>query len=237
VTSPISQSSYIFNGLQELCLRCGEQNGSQILLIPPLFDEFNKMRGFLVAIMRGLADHNIGTILPDLPGMNESIAPPEKQNMATWQRALITCIDQIGPVSHVAAFRGGCILDISPKVDAIWQFSPISEAQVLKTLIRAQIAADKTAGGPSSLEDLTRRTRSQITILAGHPLSPEMSKYLQNVSSPGKYRDIRTVRMETDRQEADYSVSGTPLWLRSEPDNDLQMAKILADDIHQWASQ
>ena len=49
----------------------------RVLLIPPLFEEANRMRRTLVLAMRALsADMGIvPSLLPDLPGQNDSLEP------------------------------------------------------------------------------------------------------------------------------------------------------------------
>jgi hypothetical protein len=45
---------------------------------------------------------------------------------------------------------------------------------------------------------------------------------------------LRTVRLDSDPMVADRHIDGAPLWRRSEPDNDIALAALLADDIAGW---
>ena len=47
-------------------------------------------------------------------------------------------------------------------------------------------------------------------------------------------RPQRVTRLETDFKSADAKFPGTPLWRRTEPDNDPALSALLADDITQW---
>ena len=44
-------SSFSANGPDELCLLAGPDKNLRILLVPPLFDEMNRMRRMLVDLM------------------------------------------------------------------------------------------------------------------------------------------------------------------------------------------
>src|SRR3546814_19278807 len=80
----------------------------QILIIPPFFEEMNRTRWLLLAAMRTLDEARIGTILPDLPGQNESLAPDESVGLAVWRAALERLAGQSGvSFGMVAAFRSG----------------------------------------------------------------------------------------------------------------------------------
>jgi hypothetical protein len=45
---------------------------------------------------------------------------------------------------------------------------------------------------------------------------------------------VRTVRLATDRAEADLKMEGPPLWRRAEPQNSYELAEAMALDISQW---
>ena len=80
--------TYHFAGHDEHVLCFGAEYSRQILIIPPLFDEMNRCRRMLVQAMRGLAERNVGSLLIDLPGCNESLAALEQQSLTTWREAV-----------------------------------------------------------------------------------------------------------------------------------------------------
>jgi hypothetical protein len=45
---------------------------TRLLIVPALFDEGNRMRRLTVEVMRRLAASGIASVLPDLPGLQES---------------------------------------------------------------------------------------------------------------------------------------------------------------------
>ena len=67
---------------EELIVRHGAGSEPRLLVIPPLYGEHNLMRRMLVETMRRLADAQIDTVLPDLPGWNESLQSLEKQTLS-----------------------------------------------------------------------------------------------------------------------------------------------------------
>jgi hypothetical protein len=46
---------------------------------------------------------------------------------------------------------------------------------------------------------------------------------------------LRTVRLATDRAEADRRIDGLALWRRSEPGSSSELAEVLAADLHAWS--
>ena len=81
-----------------------------ILFVPPLFEESNRTRRTLVLAMRALAADGFATLLPDLPGQNESLAPLEQIDLANWQNALAEVAATIDGPLIIASQRGGALL-------------------------------------------------------------------------------------------------------------------------------
>ena len=54
-------------------MRIGAADAPPILFVPPLFEEMNRTRALIAAIMRALAARGYGCWLPDLPGTGESL--------------------------------------------------------------------------------------------------------------------------------------------------------------------
>lgn len=226
-------TTYQFDGNDELCLRFGPDNGPRLLILPPLFDEANRVRHLMVECARALAELGVSSLLPDLPGCNESPVPLEHASLSLWQAALITCSEQLGPVTHVASLRGGALLDGALGDRQRWRLAPVKGGQLLRTMLRTRIASDREAGITSSSEALMEQARSAGIELAGNGLSPCMICELDS-AAPSEDSAIRLVRFADDPLDADGRITGAPLWLRAEPAHDPAMAAAMAQDIAAW---
>ncbi len=69
--------------------------------------------------------------------------------------------------------------------------------------------------------------------LSGYRLSEGLLEALKQ-AKPGSPERLRTVRLQSDRNEADLKVEGAALWRRSEPANAPELAAALAADISDW---
>ena len=56
----------------EWLMRIGAEDAPPILFVPPLFEEMNRTRALIAAVMRRLAAQGFGCWLPDLGGTGES---------------------------------------------------------------------------------------------------------------------------------------------------------------------
>jgi hypothetical protein len=199
-----------------------------IVVVPPLFEEANRTRRTLVLAMRALAADGFAAVLPDLPGQNESLVPLADVDLDRWQGALAEVAAGIeGPVI-VASVRGGALIDHRAKAAAWWRFAPVGGASLLRTLLRARVAADREAGVASSLESLQAAAESEALLLAGNALSPAMVAQLGRAEAQ-PVEPLRSVGLGAD------GISGTPLWLRAEPGEDAAMAREIAADITAWS--
>jgi hypothetical protein len=72
--------------------------------------------------------------------------------------------------------------------------------------------------------------------LAGYRLSDTLFAALHE-AKPAEAERRRTVRLASDRAEADLKVEGPALWRRSEPANSPELAELLSADIAQWSDQ
>jgi hypothetical protein len=225
--------AYRFDGNDELCLCHGPESGPALLILPPLFDEANRVRHLMVETARALATNGIASLMPDLPGCNESQALLENASLSLWQAALIACGDQLGPVSHVASLRGGALLDEALGDLPRWRLAPVKGGQLLRTMLRTRIASDREAGMTSTSEALMEAARSQGIELAGNILSPCMIREL-DAAAPSQAHAVRLVRFADDPLEADARIVGAPLWLRAEPAHDPAMAGSIAADLAAW---
>ncbi|MCW0197840.1 hypothetical protein [Sphingopyxis sp.] len=199
-----------------------------VLLVPPLFDEANRLRRTLVLAMRALTADGFAAVLPDLPGQNESLVALEDVDLERWREALADIAASIvGPVI-IAAIRGGALIDHRAKAAAWWRLAPVGGASLLRTMMRARVAADREAGILSSLDSLQEAARTAPLLLAGNALSPAMIAQLGTAEAQ-PVEPLRSVGLGAD------GIAGTPLWLRAEPGEDAAMAAAIAADIIAWS--
>lgn len=199
-----------------------------IVIVPPLFEEANRMRRTLVLAMRALAADRFAAVLPDLPGQNESLVALADVDLDRWREALAEAVAAVEGPAVVASVRGGALIDHRAKAAAWWRLAPVGGASLLRTLLRARVAADREAGVTSSLESLQEIARSEALLLAGNALSPAMLAQL-NAAEAQPVEPLRSVSLGAG------GVAGTPLWLRAEPDEDAGMAAAIAADITAWS--
>lgn len=202
-----------------------------ILFVPPLFEEANRTRRTLVLAMRALAADGFAALLPDLPGQNDSLVPLEQVDLTTWQSALADIAATIDGPLIIASLRGGTLIDHHAKAAAWWRLAPVGGASLLRTLLRARVAADREAGLTSSLDSLQTEAATAPLLLAGNRLSPAMMAQL-GAAETQPVAPRRTVTLGTGAD----AVAGTPLWLRAEPGEDSAMAAAIAADITAWST-
>ncbi len=196
-----------------------------IAIIPPLFDEMNRTRRMMIEAMRALGLRGVSSMLPDLPGCNESLAPMAQQSITGWRNAVADVTRQY-KVTHIAAIRGGCLLDDVAGLPSL-RLAPVAGASLLKTMLRTRIAADREAGVNTSMEELRAMGERADCDLAGYALGPSMLKEL-DAANPAQGDFISEV------QNAD--IAGTPLWLRSEPGENANMSAALAARLDAWSA-
>lgn len=201
-----------------------------ILIVPPLFEEANRTRRTLVLAMRALAADGFAALLPDLPGQNESLVPLAKVDLASWQSALADAAAAIDGPLVIASLRGGTLIDHHAKAAAWWRLAPAGGAALLRTLMRARVAADREAGLTSSLDSLQADAATAPLLLAGNRLSPAMIAQL-GAAEIQPVAPLRTVALGSGAD----AIAGTPLWLRAEPGEDSAMAAAIAADIAAWS--
>ncbi|WP_137753169.1 hypothetical protein [Sphingopyxis sp. L1A2A] len=201
-----------------------------ILFVPPLFEEANRSRRTLVLAMRALAADGFAAQLPDLPGQNESLVPLAEVDLARWQDALTKTAAAIDGPLIVASLRGGTLIDHSANAAARWRLAPVSGASLLRTLMRARVAADREARLTSSLDSLQANAVTAPLLIAGNLLSPAMMAQLGSAEA----RPVAPLRTVTLGSGAE-AIAGTPLWLRAEPGEDAAMAAAIAADIAAWS--
>ena len=224
-------SGYVFARAEEYCLMAGDSNASRrILIVPPLFDEMNRMRRVLVSAMRGLADLGVCSILPDLPGCNESMARLVDQDLDKWRGAIAAVAEQLG-ATHIASIRGGVLIDNGSARLPHWRLSPVKGGSLLKAMLRTRIAGDKETGISSNMESLIEQGCREPIELAGNMIGPDMLSSMQYAEA----EPLAKLTVTALGDGAD-EVSGRALWLRAEPQDDPAMATSIAEQLYHWSA-
>ncbi len=218
--------SYHVAGQGEHALCFGGGMARQILIVPPLFDEMNRVRRMLVQAMRALADREVGSLLIDLPGCNESAADLTQQSLSGWAQAVSIAASQLG-ATHVASLRGGALVDHGAPSLPHWRLAPAKGASLLKTMLRTRIAGDREAGRGSTEAGLLATAQTHPIELGGNILGPDMIAGLGDALPQSLARlMVRTLGQD---------IEGTPLWLRAEPGEDATMSASIAADLDDWS--
>lgn len=219
--------TYSVAGHDEFCLSFGGDSVRRILIIPPLFDEMNRMRRVLAVAMRDLAERGIRSVLIDLPGCNESLASLPEQSLDSWRNAVAACVDQLA-MTHIASIRGGALVDDVLPESPHWRLASVKGTSLLKTMIRTRIAGEKEAGNSISEAQLLAEAETVPIELAGNVLSPDMVAQLA-VAEPVALPQLTERKLGVD-------IVGSPLWLRAEPQDDAVLSANIADDLDRWSA-
>jgi hypothetical protein len=176
-----------------------------VLVLPAFFDEANKLRRLTVEVMRRLADAGIATVLPDLPGCNESRQPLEAQTLDHWRQAARAAADHF-EASHVLTVRAGAL--VAPPEMAGWNYAPVGGRQVLRSMLRARTIAAREAGIEETIGTLEEQGRSKGIELAGWTLGAAMFRALEEAAPAAETAQAKI---------AQDALEGGGLWLRAEP--------------------
>ncbi len=201
---------------EELLVSFDRGRAARVLVCPAWFDEANKLRRFTIEVMRRLDAAGIDSLLPDLPGCNESLAPLENQTLEGWSSVVREAAEALG-ATHVLPIRAGAL--VVPEGLPGWHYAPQSGPKLLRGMIRARIIAAREAGLAETSEGLMAAGRSLGLVLGGWHIGPAMFRALElaePVLAPGQ--DII----------AQGTLGGPGLWLRAEPDEDSAQADRLA---------
>lgn len=201
-------------GSEELALACGSETGPRLLVLPAWFDDGNKLRHLTVETMRALERLGVASVLPDLPGCNESPAPLAAQDLSTWRAAAEAAATHFA-CTHVLAIRAAAT--IAPDLPG-WAYAPLAGKSALRALLRAAVIAAKEAGQTDTSEGLLERGQRAGLVLAGFRLGAEMIAGLAAAELP-----LGTLTTITQSE-----VGGPGLWLRAEPEHDPAQAEALA---------
>ncbi|NJS14656.1 MAG: hypothetical protein HC788_08705 [Sphingopyxis sp.] len=214
----------------EVCLRLGPADAAaRVLFIPPLFEEANRTRRTIVMAMRALSARGIASLLPDLPGQNDSLVATADVDLSHWRCALTNQgIGEASPL-FVASIRSGALMDDAVAAAGYWRLVPVAGANLLRTLLRARVASDRERGIETSVDQLIAEAASAPLRLAGNLLSPTMISQL-HAAEPTPLTPLRSVTLGNGADQ----IAGSPLWLRAEPGEDFAMAEAMAKDISAW---
>lgn len=186
----------------------------RLLIIPALFDEGHRMRRLCVDVMHRLDGGGVDSLLPDLPGTDESLVELPDLSLDDWRRACRDAAREFG-ATHVLAMRGGGL--VAPGGLTGWHYGPLRGETLLRTLIRARVLARREAGTNEDRETLLTEGRVHGLELAGYRIGGAMIRQLEVAEPSGHLKPI-------DNEV----IGGSPLWLRAEPDADAAQADALA---------
>lgn len=201
---------------EEFALALDQGRKRRLLIVPALFDEANRLRRLTIEVMRRLDGAGIDSVLPDLPGTNESLAALEVQSLGAWQAAMQAAAKHFA-ATHVLAIRGGAML--APADLPGWRYAPAKGSSILRQMMRARILASREAGREEKREDLTTMALTQGIELAGYGIGPQLFADLEEADAPASERQT-VIEQGT--------VGGAGLWLRAEPGESREQADALA---------
>lgn len=209
---------YDWAGGREPMLRFGPEDAATTVIVAlPLLEEANRTRALAAAMLRRLAARGLAGALPELPGTGESAGPTEAMRLADLRAAFAAAGERIGGDVVIIAFRSGALLvtpDVIEDNGGGWMLSPQSGAEVVREWRRLRDAGDG------------------VTV-AGNRIASALWKDLDDAAPP----PARVVRLQGDPRPADRIVAAAPPWRRAEPDADLALADILADDVADWIAR
>jgi alpha-beta hydrolase superfamily lysophospholipase len=216
VTTPLAFETFGSDGRSEWLMRIGAETAPAILFVPPLFEEMNRTRALLAAVMRRLAAQGFGCWLPDLSGTGESERELGEVTWSDWRHdvsAASAHVTEKASKPLIASLRGGVLLDDAAAGRGWWRCAPVDGLALQRDMVRAGLAGVEWAGyapGDALKAGLAGATAAEVA-------------------------PLRTVRLATDAQPADHKVDGPALWRRSEPGTSDALAEALAADLAEWS--
>lgn len=208
-------------GSTEYALAFDRAREKRLLVVPALLDEGNKLRHFTVEVMRLLEEAGFDSVLPDLPGTNESLQSLRQQTLESWSEAMNVAADHFG-ATHVLTIRAGAL--VAPSHLPNIHYAPASGASQLRALLRAQAVAAREHGRSVARDDLLERGRIEGLRLVGYDLGPAMIAGLEHAIPHSEHTE----------EIAQGDLGGAALWLRAEPDHDRGQAAKLAEMVKRW---
>ncbi|WP_232491981.1 hypothetical protein [Novosphingobium kaempferiae] len=202
---------------EEYALVSDTGHARRLLIVPALFDEGNKLRRFTVEVMRRLANAGIDSVLPDLPGCNESLQALDAQDPTDWLDAM-TAASRHFAATHVLGIRGGCLF--TPAHLRAFHYAPVKAVAILRQMLRARILSSREAGRDENREALAEEAVLRGITLAGYDLGADFYRHFEPMTP-----HATAVAITQDE------VGGSGLWLRAEPDENPVQADALAAEI------
>lgn len=219
--APLAFERFTTGDREEWLTRLGRGNAPAILFVPPLFEEMNRTRALIVAMMRWLARRGQSAWLLDLGGTGESERALGEMSWKDWRHDVTAAAAHIASQARkplIASLRGGALIDNGADARGWWRFASLDGAAVARDMERSGLAGGVEWAGyapsPTLREDLVAATPAPVPA--------------------GK---LRVVRLATDRGEADAKVEGPALWRRSEPGQSAELATALATDLLAWSRE
>ena len=207
------------SGGDEWLMRLGRPHAPAILFVPPLFEEMNRTRALIAAVMRWLAKRGHGCWLLDLSGTGESERELAEVSWDDWRHDVTAAAAHISEKARkplIASLRGGALVDDGAAARGWWRLTPIDGAAAARDMVRSGLA-----GGVE---------------WAGYAPGDALKAALE-AAKPAPVRTLRTVRLASDAQPADAKVDGPALWRRSEPGTSAALADAIAADLHRWSRE
>jgi hypothetical protein len=201
---------------EEMALAFDQGRTYRLLVLPAWFDEANKLRRQTVEVMRRLDLSGIDSVLPDLPGCNESMARVADQTLASLRTAAQAAAAHFR-ATHVLTWRGGALF--APDALPGWRYAPTGGRQMLRSMLRARTIAAREAGRAEKIEELQALARSEGIETAGWTFGAALFRDLEQAAVPD---NPLLADIEQD------ALGGAGLWLRAEPDEDPEQADALA---------
>lgn len=206
---------------QELALLALPDSGKRVLFVPPLFGEANKMRRFTVQAMHALAELGVGSVLPDLPGTNESLKPLSEQTISNWRDAVQSAAQHF-KATHIVTVRSGAVC--APAGLPILSYAPQSGANLMRGMLRLHMISEREAGRETTSEQLDQKARESGLWIAGYDISPSLFTGL-----------LEAQQCEAAITLQGGDLGGPGLWLRAEPSEAPEQSQRFADLIAEWA--
>lgn len=202
------------DGQEEWAAIFGDAAAPTVLVLPAWFDESNKLRHLTIEAMRKVAARGVRSVLPDLPGMNESLAAIETQTLEGWRAAAAQAVEHFG-ATHILAIRASAA--IAPDLPG-WDYAPLAPAKQLRAMLRAEVIVRREYGEDVTRDGLLEQGCDAGLTIAGYRLGPQLVSDLSGADSFGGDR--------TAIKPAD--LGGPGLWLRAEPGHDAAQSEALA---------
>jgi len=249
---PARPDWYDWPGGREAMLRFGPDDGPVVVAALPFWDEANRSRHLVAAMLRHLAARRIGGVLPDLPGMGDSPVATAATRLSAMRDAHAALVGQLGPRPiYALGLRSGTLIDAASPLTGRWHLSPMTGTEVIAALLRLRAAA-----GERISRDTLLASRAPIAF-AGNVVAPDMLAELEAASPIRSAPRHRVVTLSSPPACApakagaqtglppsrehmgseSRTIPAFPPWRRAEPGHDPALAALLADDIAAWIAR